>query len=138
MPGGRTDARTNSHGLCDDSRSASGPHRALARDAELSRRRDAGGALGRGDRPGATARPGADAARVLQIDYASLKRRLTADGASATDAGPSLVDMGAAVDIPGAPRGAYSRVLRGYWWPETAKGAGEGALRGIRCKFVAS
>jgi len=77
-------------------------------------------------------------ARMLRIDYASLKRRLTADGASATDAGPSLVDMGAAVDIPGAPRGAYSRVLRGYWWPETAKGAGEGALRGIRCKFVAS
>ena len=35
-------------------------------------------------------------ARVLRIDYASLKRRLTADGAPATDAGPTFVDLGAA------------------------------------------
>jgi len=38
-------------------------------------------------------------ARVLRIDYASLKRRLTADGASATDAGPTFVDLGAAAAL---------------------------------------
>jgi len=38
-------------------------------------------------------------ARVLRIDYASLKRRLTADGASASDAGPTFVDLGAAAAL---------------------------------------
>ena len=39
----------------------------------------------------------APTARVLGIDYASLKRRLAADGASATDAGATtFIDLGAA------------------------------------------
>ena len=41
----------------------------------------------------------APTARVLRIDYASLKRRLTADGASATNAGPTFVDLGAAAAL---------------------------------------
>ena len=38
----------------------------------------------------------APTARVLRIDYASLKRRLAADHASATDPGPTFVEVGTA------------------------------------------
>ena len=41
----------------------------------------------------------APTARVLRIDYASLKRRLAADGASATDPQPTFVDLGAAAGL---------------------------------------
>ena len=41
----------------------------------------------------------APTARVLGIDYASLKRRLAADGAPATDSGPTFVDLGAAAAL---------------------------------------
>jgi len=41
----------------------------------------------------------APTARVLRIDYASLKRRLSADGASATDARPTFIDLGAAAGL---------------------------------------
>lgn len=39
----------------------------------------------------------ASTARVLSIDYASLKRRLAADGASAIASGPTFVEVGAGV-----------------------------------------
>lgn len=38
-------------------------------------------------------------ARVLGVDYASLKRRLTADGASAIDPRPTFVEVGAAAAL---------------------------------------
>lgn len=38
----------------------------------------------------------APTARVLRVDYASLKRRLAADGASATDPRPTFVEVGPA------------------------------------------
>jgi len=41
----------------------------------------------------------APTARVLRIDYASLKRRLAAEGASAPDSGPTFVDLGAAAAL---------------------------------------
>jgi hypothetical protein len=42
-------------------------------------------------------------ARVLRIDYASLKRRLTTDGASATDARPTFVEVGAVAALSLGP-----------------------------------
>ena len=41
----------------------------------------------------------APTARVLRIDYASLKRRLAADGESAIDPRPTFVEMGAAAAL---------------------------------------
>jgi len=39
-------------------------------------------------------------ARVLRIDYATLRRRLAADGASSTDTGtPTFLDLGAATSL---------------------------------------
>jgi hypothetical protein len=41
----------------------------------------------------------ASTARVLSIDYASLKRRLAAEGVSATAPGPTFIDLSAAAGL---------------------------------------
>jgi len=45
----------------------------------------------------------APTARVLSIDYASLKRRLAADGASVIDPGPTFIDLGTAAGLSLGP-----------------------------------